>query len=55
MTAPLTSAQLVKAAEFLTGLASNAEADGRKVVTLPAATVKRLADALLEAVHREAA
>jgi hypothetical protein len=55
MSKPLTSDQLVKAAEFLTGLANNAEQDGRNTVALPTPTVKRLADALLEAVNREAA
>lgn len=55
MTEALTTEQLLKAAQFLTGLAVNAERDGRNTVTLPAPTVKRLADAILETVNREAA
>jgi hypothetical protein len=55
MSKPLTTEQLVKAAQFLTGIANSAEQDGRNVVALPTPTVKRLADALLEAVNREAA
>jgi len=51
----LTPEELVKAARFLDGMANTEEAKGRKVVALPTATVRRLADALLSAVNQRAA
>jgi hypothetical protein len=51
----LTPDELVKAAQFLEGMANTEEAKGRRVVTLPTPTVRRLADALLSAVNRTAA
>lgn len=51
----LTPDELVKAARYLDGMANTEEAKGRNVVSLPTATIRRLADALLSAVNREAA
>jgi hypothetical protein len=51
----MTTEQLAKAAQFLAGLAKNAETQGRNVVSLPTPTVRRLSDVLLEVVNREAA
>lgn len=51
----LTSEELVKAAQYLAGMATQQEQKGSRVVTLPTATVRRLSDALLSAVNRQAA
>jgi hypothetical protein len=51
----VTPEQLIKAAQFLAGLANQSEIQGRQVVTLPTATIRRLSDVLLEVVNREAA
>lgn len=51
----VTSEQIVKAAQFLAGLAAQADQQGRNVVTLPTATVRRLSDVLLDVVNQEAA
>ena len=51
----MTSDQLVKAAQFLAGLAAQADEQGHNVVTLPTPTVRRLSDVLLAVVNREAA
>lgn len=51
----LTPEELVKAAKYLDGMANQEEAKGRRIVALPTATVRRLADALLSAVNRAAA
>lgn len=51
----LTPEELVKAAQYLSGMANSEEAKGRRVVTLPTPTVRRLADALLSAVNGRAA
>ena len=51
----LTPEELVKAAQYLAGIATQQEQKGMRVVTIPTATVRRLSDALLSAVNREAA
>lgn len=51
----MTNEQILRAAQFLAGLANQSEDQGRKVVTLPTATVRRLSDVLLDVVNREAA
>lgn len=51
----LTPDELVKAAQYLSGMANQQEAKGQRVVALPTATVRRLADALLSAVNGMAA
>lgn len=53
--APLTPEELLKAAQYLAGIATQQEKQGHRVVTMPTATVRRLADALLSAVNGRAA